>query len=102
MKAVIKKAKVPVNKYNFDYEMCVLKNGNMKVGQTKDWNLVSGYLKEVGILAKAEKGSGWVLEGETYPTLAVIQDKYYQDYLFRNQLQNLVIENYGSSAFTVA
>lgn len=99
--AVIKKAKVGVTKYNFEYELCMLPHNGMIVGETKSWSTVSGYLKDMGTLKKAEKGSGWTLLGKTFPTLVMIQDQYESDDDYKMKLQGLVIESFKGKHFTV-
>lgn len=87
--AVIKKAKVPVNKVNFDYDMCVFAHGDLSVGESNSFNLVKAQLQNIGALVKGNKG--WELLGKTYPTLAVIQDTYLAERSFALMLQGLVI-----------
>lgn len=100
-KAVIKKAKIGVTKYDFDYDLCMLPHDGMIVGETKSWSTVSGYLKDMGALKKADKGSGWTLLGKTYQTLVLIQDYYESDDEFKMKLQGMVIKSFEGKHFTV-
>lgn len=99
--AVIKKAKVGVTKYNFEYDLCMLPHNGMIVGETKSWSTVSGYLKDMGALKKADKGSGWTLLGQTFPTLVMIQDQYESDDTYKMKLQSMVIKSFEGKHFTV-
>jgi recombination protein RecA len=95
--AVVKKAKVPITKIEFDYDMCVYPHDTLKVGQTRSWGLVSNNLKQIGKLENT--GKGWKLEGTVYPTLVVIQDKYENDKDFCNQLQKIVLDSHKGNMF---
>lgn len=99
--AVIKKAKVGVTKYNFDYDLCMFPHNGLIVGETRSWSTVSGYLKDLGHLKKAEKGTGWTLLGKTYQTLVMIQDMYEAEDSFKLQLQKMVIDSFKGKSFTV-
>jgi recombination protein RecA len=99
--AVIKKAKVGVTKYNFDYDLCMFPHNGLSVGETRSWNTVSGYLKDLGYLKKAEKGTGWELLGKTYQTLVTIRGIYESDDSFKLQLQKMVIDSFKGKSFIV-
>ena len=79
----------------------MLPHNGMIVGETKSWSTVSGYLKDMGTLKKAEKGSGWTLLGKTFPTLVMIQDQYESDDDYKMKLQSLVIDSFKGKHFTV-
>lgn len=93
-KCVIKKAKVGVLKYDFDYDLCMLPHNGVCVGETKSWTLVSNHLKDIGALCKAEKGQGWTLLGQTFPTLVMIQDQYESDNDYKLKLQGMILDSY--------
>lgn len=95
-KAVIKKAKIAVVRQDFDYEMSMLPAAGNGVGSSQSWNMVSGYLKDLGYLSKLEKGSGWQLLGEEFPTLVPIRDRYENDTNFADSLHKIIIEAHTS------
>lgn len=95
--AVIKKAKVPVTRYSFEYEMGLLPM--VGVGKTNSWNTVSGHLKEMGALSKVPKG--WQLYGEEFPTLIPIQARYEADQKFRTLLHTRITEAQSDKFFLV-
>jgi recombination protein RecA len=88
--AVIKKAKVPINRQSFEYQLCMYAHGSLSVGESDSWGKVSAMLKEMGVLAKAEKGGGWLLFGKHSPTLVGFQDDYESDKDFAIKCQNTV------------
>lgn len=90
--AEIKKAKVPVTRYNFNYDLVLYPHEGLSVGDTNSWGLVSNSLKQIGALVKATKG--WELLGKTYPTLTVIEDTYQAESSFALKLQEMVIDSY--------
>lgn len=98
--AVIKKAKVPVNKISFTYDMAMIKQFDLGIGETNSFNLVKGHLQAMGYLTKDIK-HGWTLLGKTYPTLAIIQDTYLAERSFALKLQALVIDHFMPSAVLV-
>jgi len=88
--AEIKKAKVPVIKTSFGYDMCVYPHNGLMVGQVNSWNTVANHLKQLGILQKVS--AGWLLQNKLYKTLVPIQDTYEAEPHFALELQRLVIE----------
>lgn len=97
--AVIKKAKVPVLKVQFEYDMTMLAHGDLSVGETNSFNMVKSHLQNLGILVKGTKG--WELLGKTYPTLSVIEDTYRAEGSFALSLQGLVIQSMMKDAILV-
>jgi recombination protein RecA len=99
--AVIKKAKVPVTKYNFEYNLCTYPHGNLSVGESDSWGMVKGHLQAMGVLKQSDKGKGWDLLGKNYPTQVYIQDTYQAEPSFALQLQELIIADAVKNGFTV-
>lgn len=97
--AVVKKAKVPITKIEFDYEMCVYPHDTLQVGQTRSWNLVSNNLKQIGALVNT--GKGWAYDGKVYTTLSLIQDKYELDKDFAINCQKVVLASNKGNMFYV-
>lgn len=97
-KAVIKKAKVPVTRYDFDYEMGLLPQ--VGVGKTNSWNTVLGHLKDMGALSKLG-AKGWQLYGEEFPTLVPIQARYEDDQAFRTLLHTKITESQAGKFFLI-
>jgi recombination protein RecA len=101
VKAIIKKAKIPVRAVDFEFRMCVHAHEDLKVGETDSFLMVKSHLQALGLLGKDTKG--WVLttlqkagKGAKlfFPTLTVMQDQYMKDPKFQMQAQGLVIEQY--------
>ncbi|KVR21631.1 hypothetical protein WK13_34400 [Burkholderia ubonensis] len=100
--AIIKKAKIGIRQVNFDYKMCVLPHGDLSVGESDSWNAVSGHLKSLNLLRKADKGTGWVLEGiGEFQTLVPIKDTYQAEREFALHLQKMVIDAYSGQSFLI-
>jgi hypothetical protein len=95
--AVIKKSKVPITQSSFKYDMGLLPA--VGVGKTNSWNVVSGHLKDMGVLSKVEKGSGWQLYGEVFPTLIPIQQRYLDDLAFAAKLHTAITASQSSKFF---
>jgi hypothetical protein len=55
----------------------------------------------MGALKKADKGSGWTLLGQTFPTLVMIQDQYESDDAYKMKLQSMVIKSFEGKHFTI-
>lgn len=98
--AVIKKAKVPVCMVGFEYNMALIDETNLPIGQSDSWNLVSGHLKSAGLLVK-NGTKGWGLFGEVQPTLGVYADRYLQDSGFQQRCQQEVIRLIGGQKVLV-
>lgn len=99
--AVIKKAKVQITKQEFSYDMCLLAHNGLSVGETGSWNAVSSHLKSMGLLAKVDKGQGWVLFGVTKPTLVHFQDRYGVDKAFALDCQQAITGATSVKGFTL-
>lgn len=97
--AVIKKAKVPVIKVQFEYDMTMLAHGDLSVGETNSFNMVKSHLQAMGALTKETKG--WHLLGVTYPTLSVLEDTYRAEKSFALKLQQMVINHHLKDAILV-
>jgi recombination protein RecA len=101
--AVIKKAKVPVNAVNFEYNMAMIPAEDLDIGDTDSWNTVSGYLKVTGSLAK--ENQGWTLKmdnfQESLPTLTLWREQYVCDLGFRVACQQHVVKSIQNQKFLV-
>lgn len=96
---VVKKAKVPVFKNTFEYNMCLFPHETLKVGDTDSWNKVVNELKQIGELEK--ESSGWKLFGESYTTQVQIQEKYENDHEYMIKVQSTIIDSYKGKAILV-
>jgi len=76
---VLKKWKVQITAPACEYEMAMVPHKGLNVGEVDDWNLVATYLRKYGKMDKGAK-SGWVLNGEAYPTLVACKNAFYSDY----------------------
>jgi recombination protein RecA len=100
--AIVKKAKVPINRAAFTYDMCVYPHGSLGIGDTDSWSTVKSMMQEAGILKKADKGNGWTLFGKTSPTLVMFQDTYEAEKEFAIKCQTAVIEAHSGQGFLIA
>lgn len=89
----IKKAKVPINGASFSYEMAMIPNDILNVGETNSWSAVAAHLRAANKIRK--DGSSWVcsVDGKdlTYGTLAQIQEHYQTDRAFQSLMQKAVL-----------
>lgn len=99
--AVVKKAKVGVLGYNFEYSLCMLAHDVLGVGDSASWNLVESHLKSLDKLVKSPSGKGWDLLGENYKTLKEISMQYYTDEDFRLKMQGIVINSSAGKAILI-
>lgn len=101
--AVIKKAKVPVTRMVFDYDMCMLEQEGLRVGESASWSVVANHLKQLNVLQKVETSAGgWRLFGVTYPKLTFIQTKYQTDKAFSIRCQAVVVDSFKDKMFLTA
>jgi hypothetical protein len=72
------------------------------VGESDSWNSVSSHLKALNLLRKADKGTGWVLEGQgNFPTLVPLKDTYQAEREFALFLQKMVLDATAGQAFLI-
>lgn len=92
---VVKKWKVPITQKGFEFKLASLNIPAKKLtlGQCDDWNTVSTYLKEFGLLDKGEKGKGWVMFGTPYKTLEACQEALRDDKEFADEVKATLIES---------
>lgn len=77
--AVVKKHKFGIVSTKSEFTLPMMPYKGLEVGQSDSWNLVEKMLKERGDLAKAEKGQGYVMFGESYKRLVDCRDKFYNE-----------------------
>jgi len=88
---IIKKHKVPIVGKNFEYDICMLPQDGMQVGDVDAWNTVANYMKSYGVLEKAEKsGGGWTCLDESFKTLEQVHERYFKDQEFGEKARQLV------------
>jgi recombination protein RecA len=88
---VLEKWKVPVVAANGKFEMAMRAHNGLEIGECDDTNTILGILKTMGHMAKAEK-TGYVLFGETFPTVTAIKEKFATDKVFSNHVRKKLIE----------
>ena len=88
----VKKWKVPIVAANGTFEMVTYGHEGLLPGDANDWNTVSQYLKDYGLLVKKEKGQGWLLDGEEYATLQVLRDRLIEDKPFGMKTRQAIVE----------
>jgi recombination protein RecA len=87
---VIQKWKCPILAVSSVFKMQMLHANGQDPGYVKDWNTVQAYMKELDYLAKGEKG-GWVMSGDTYPTLEACQEALYSNEEFLQSMKASII-----------
>lgn len=86
---IIKKWKVPVVARQFEYDMCIVPHGTLKVGTAPSWNTVANYLKQYGLLKKEKQG--WRCMNVMFKTLDELATKYESDPEVKTVLQAEVV-----------
>lgn len=90
------KWKVPVLATEAQFDMAMIPNPKLGLGEVDSWSLVEKLLKHHGMLAKGDK-AGWWLEadggakqgvGMEFPTLKALYEMYRADFMFRTALHN--------------
>jgi hypothetical protein len=115
--AQITKSKVPIVAVKFEFDLCMVPHGHLKVGDTDSFSTVLTYLKTLGYLAKEKNGYEIVGEMTTIATPGVgvgfkqvqkswatqtsIETQYYMDTDFKLRLQKLVIDAYADKTMLV-
>jgi recombination protein RecA len=89
---VVEKWKVRVAAVNGRFEMAMLPHNGLQIGECEDWPTISGMLKSLGLLTKAEKGGGWLMYDETYPTLSAARERMTTDKVFSMGVRKALIE----------
>lgn len=91
VKFTVKKWKVPILGASGVFEMMMMDRGDLKIGDTNDFNTISEYLKAFGLMDKGPKGKGWIIMGETYDTIQPFKDKVYGDPGFGQAVRQEII-----------
>ncbi|MCA1777751.1 MAG: DNA recombination/repair protein RecA [Loktanella sp.] len=90
-KFVFGKWKMPIYASSGEVSMVTLAHKGLRPGMADDFNMVSEYLKDLGLFNKAEKGKGWVILGESYGTIQEFKDLFYKDTGFGNSIRQALI-----------
>ncbi len=88
---ILKKWKVPVTAATCEFSMVTIPHDDMEVGTVQDWNTVSNYAKDQGMLGKGDK-KGWIFLGEEYPTLVAVKEALEQNPIFGIKIRQQIIE----------
>ena len=83
----VPKYKVGITAINAEFTLMMMEHSGFRAGECDDWNLAEALLREEGVLTEPKKGKGWVMFGETYPTLKACKEKYRADAAFRLKVQ---------------
>jgi RecA/RadA recombinase len=89
---IVQKWKMPIVATHGVYQMVTLPHAGMKIGETDNWNLVLGYLKDYGFVAKKAKGTGWLAFDQEYKTLKEIEEQYHGDAAWAALVRKAVVE----------
>lgn len=87
----IKKAKFQLAAKTVEFQMALMPHGKFSYGDCPDWNTVSAFAKNYGMLFKNDDGQ-WELNGVTSKTLAPIEEHFYGDIEFGQQIRQMVLE----------
>lgn len=86
---IVKKWKVPIVARQFEYDLCIVPHGTLKVGQSPSWNTVANYLKQYKLLTKEK--TGWRCMNVMFKTLDELSEKYESDPEVKAVLQAEVV-----------
>lgn len=94
------KWKVPVIATEASFDMAMIDNPKLAVGDVDSWSLVEQLLEHFGMLAKDPKKGYWLNtdgkagpdNGIHYPTLKAMNEQYRDDFMFRTALHNDLFE----------
>src|SRR5262249_18711901 len=89
---ILRKWKMPIVASSGKFEMATLEHAGLKPGETNDWTQVSSHLKDAGELAKQDKGQGWPMLGQPYPTLQACRERVYGDRGFGIEVRQRIIQ----------
>lgn len=88
---IIQKWKCPILAVNAVFKMQMLHALGNRPGFVSDWNTLQAYMKELEYLSKVEKGSGWVMHGDHYPTLDACREALYATPLLLQETKATII-----------
>ena len=77
--ASVIKFKTPILAMHSKFEMVLIPHKHFKIGDTRDFNTIKGYLEKLGYFEKKAKGTGYVMLGDEFPTLTACEEKIYGD-----------------------
>jgi recombination protein RecA len=92
------KNKCPIIAASGALTMVTVGNNGFRPGDCDDWNTIAAYAKNLGLLAKKEKGQGWLMFDKEYQTLEACENEVRCDPVFGNFLRKTIIEkmlNFG-------
>jgi recombination protein RecA len=100
MKVQLIKWKVPVLATEASFDMAMIPNPKLRLGEVDSWGLVENLLEHFGMLVKDPKKGYWLNtdgkaapdNGIHYPTLKAIYEQYREDFMFRTALHNDLFE----------
>lgn len=87
---VVKKAKMPIMAKSFEFKLAMVPHKSLGFGDCPDWNTVSAFAKTYELLTK--DGAEWTVLGFASKTLAPIEEEYYRNPVFANDLKAKVME----------
>lgn len=87
----IKKAKMQLAAKAVEFHIALLPHKGFSYGDSPDWNTVSAFAKNYGLLGKNDDGE-WELMGVASKTLEPLRDHYYSDAEFGTEVRQAVLE----------
>jgi len=88
---IVKKWKVPIVSTHAEFDVIMLPDGDRGIGDCDDWNTVSSWMRDYGLLSSPMKGK-WVMLGETYKTLSACRKRLMEDTDLMAAVKKAVIE----------
>jgi len=89
-KIQITKSKCPIYADSAEFRLVVHPHKGLQVGETDDWNSVSAWMKDMGMLDKAP--GGWTMLGEKYPNLEACRQRLVGDPAFGTKVRQTIID----------
>ena len=77
--ATVEKFKCPILAMHSKFDMVLIAHEHFRIGDSRDFGLIRGYLEQLGYFAKKEKGSGYVMLGDEFSTVAACEERIYKD-----------------------
>lgn len=84
------KWKVPILRQEVVVTQSMVNHGNYKIGQSNDWNTISNYLKDYGLLTKEK--NGWKMLDKEYKLLDDCKNYYETDFDFQITIRQGLID----------
>lgn len=92
---VVKKAKVGIRAVETQYDLCVVSTGDLQVGDTASFGMVSNHLRQIEVVKKVT--SGYEYEGTVFKTLDEMKKRYYAERAFADAMKDRVLQHVAAT-----